>query len=900
MVWVACGMMAVCAWASASFEMLTDFRAGAQGWIGNRYVAALEETPEGITFRTMAPDPWIESPVLAALPTDSPVEVRFRMRSTADAHGQLFYGAEFSADRVASFRVRNDGGWHDYRITLPPLGPEPRLRIDPAATAGEVTLAWIEVRPLPPAIETELAEAVPFTLPESRPAVTAGALRVDIHPQALNAYTVSVDGVEMARSHRAARIGYLHEGEAGYLDFSEAEAVAWDAADGTVSIYAEQEDRGGARWRWTLAFSPDGEGAVRITSAVTVSEPRLAFHLPMVTLLPGFGTFGERKTQALLPGVEYLEDEPSSSEADLRGEQAIRRMVEDYRITFPLMTLVHEERYIGLIWDRAEGAQAVFDSPDTLLGSDAHLMGLWLPAVGEARAENALAVQWPVASEDGAFPAVTATIIGGEAVSVAPAIAQFVARRGLPELPVFEGGLDKAVTLLAHGWLDSAAHHDGTWRHAVWHDYFPPVPAADAVAMMRWLAAHTDDDALRVRLEEAAARGHARLPENNPAGPGVGHVRRHTPALIAAEREGVIDAYIRVRETQARHLLGQFDEDGILPYTPVPGRLDYGETHFTNHANGLAATALREILETAVLTGEPEITQAALELLDQQTVLYANSVPRGAQTWEIALHTPDILASAGMMQCYTLGYLLTGRADYLAEARYWAWTGLSFVYLDNPTPNPIGPYATIAVLGATNWVSPNWIGLPVQWCGLVYRSALEELAEVDPENAELWRRVAHGITLSGLQQTFPLDDEERQGLLPDYTHLDTQIGEGPAINPGTVQFHLPEVYGATPFFGRVRLDATGAIVTAPGGVTVERDEADTIAVTIAPWSDGHYCVVLTQLPGVWGLADFDWSGVHGDGEAYVWSHPPQEGDRTRTIVTVKGAGTVTLRAQIRQ
>jgi len=38
-------------------------------------------------------------------------------------------------------------------------------------------------------------------------------------------------------------------------------------------------------------------------------------------------------------------------------------------------------------------------------------------------------------------------------------------------------------------------------------------------------------------------------------------------------------------------------------------------------------------------------TEAALELLDKQTLLYANTVPRGAQTWEIPLHTPDILAA---------------------------------------------------------------------------------------------------------------------------------------------------------------------------------------------------------------------------------------------------------------
>ena len=885
-------VLSLCAWAPSDYQVLVDFREGAQGWHGNPYVTDLRESPEGIVFRSLGTDPWLESPVLDELPHGERVELRLRMRSNADQSGELYYGAPFSAQRFIPFAVIDDGDWHEYVIALPPLEPGARLRIDPAVRPGEIAIASIEFRLLPPEIPTELAPAVAFTMPDEPRVLEAGPLRVEVHPHRFNAFAVFVDGVEMARSHAAARIGYLHEGEPHYLEFDEAET---SVADDTVTVSAEREDAGGATWRWTLAFSPDGDGAVRVESRVTASQPRMAFHLPMVTLLPGVGTFGERKTQALLPGVEYLEDEPSSSEADLRGDQAIRRMVEDYRITNPMMTLVHEGRYIGLAWDRAEGAQAVFDSPDTLLDSGAHLLGLWLPAVGEHRHENALSVQWPLVSDDdGAFPTVTATIMGGLGDTVVPGIQQFVARRGLPDLPDFDGGFDAAVTLLAHGWLHSAAHLDGTWRHAVWHDHFPAVPAADAVAFMQWLARHTDDAILEARLEQAAARGRERLPESNPAGAGIGHVRRHTPAMISAPKDGVISKYIRARENQARGLLEQFDENGIRRYQRHPDRPDYGETHFADHANGLSATALSEILETAVLTGDPEITEAALDLLDKQTALYANSVPRGAQTWEIALHTPDILGSARMVQCYTLGYLITGREDFLEQARYWAWTGLAFVYLDNPTPGPIGPYATIAVLGATNWVAPNWIGLPVQWCGLVYRSSLEELALIDGDNADLWRRIAHGITLSGLQQTFPLDDEERQGLLPDFTFLDTQIGDGPAINPGTVQFHLGEVYGKTPFFSRARAHTTGAIISAPGAVTIVQDEADTIAVTITPWSEEHYCVVLTQLPGVWGLADFDWSGLHGDGEAYVWSHPRHEGDHTPMIVTLEGPGTLTL------
>jgi hypothetical protein len=60
-----------------------------------------------------------------------------------------------------------------------------------------------------------------------------------------------------------------------------------------------------------------------------------------------------------------------------------------------------------------------------------------------------------------------------------------------------------------------------------------------------------------------------------------------------------------------------------------------------------------------------------------------------------------------------------------------------FVYLVNPTAaqssGAVGPYATIPVLGATNWQAPNWIGLPVEWCGLVYADSLARLARLAPK-----------------------------------------------------------------------------------------------------------------------------------------------------------------------
>jgi len=115
--------------------------------------------------------------------------------------------------------------------------------------------------------------------------------------------------------------------------------------------------------------------------------------------------------------------------------------------------------------------------------------------------------------------------------------------------------------------------------------------------------------------------------------------------------------------------------------------------------------------------------------------------------------------------------------QYLAEARRWAASGLPFVYLW--ARYPVMLYATPPVYGATNWQAPNWMGLPVQWVGLVYAYSLTMLAPHD--HALDWNHVARGILIAGEQMQYP--DGPDRGLLPDSLALESQRRNGPRINP---------------------------------------------------------------------------------------------------------------------
>jgi hypothetical protein len=376
---------------------------------------------------------------------------------------------------------------------------------------------------------------------------------------------------------------------------------------------------------------------------------------------------------------------------------------------------------------------------------------------------------------------------GTKSETVLAGIERWVLDHPLPLTP-------ERVTIFEHarlagaGFLDSAAQSPAGFRHA-YPGEFPFQAAPDATLALSWISTvmQRRDTGLSARASDAAKRAKAAL--NPAASGGIGHVRTMAPAL----QYGDINAYLRDANNSGRNALEQLGNNGQARYRK--GKVDFARTSREQHANGLSGNVLLVALTAASETGDTSLIKASVEMLRKVNRVYSNTVPRGAQTWEIPLHTPDILASAHMLRANVLGYELTGDRYFFDEARYWAWSGVPFVYLDRPTDTGrVGMYATIAVLGATNWVAPNWIGLPVQWCGLVYADALLDLwfHDRDPR----WKLLADGIISSGYQQTWPAVSgavisrtaRERQGLLPDSFILESQQRSDPVINPATLLF----------------------------------------------------------------------------------------------------------------
>lgn len=812
-----------------SFDFTTP--AGAQGWQALHDLSSLQQTAEGLRVQISGADPYFAGPA-RDYPAGVLLWLRLRLNSEQGGVCQVFYFRDAPSEANSVRFSVPAGRWHDAQVPIPALGTGYRLRIDPPGSGGACVFArvWFEERILLP--QPAWPKPGPPSLGPDPLAIESGELKLVHARDTLGGFALDVAGQRMAVGHTSGLIGYLEGRELRWLSFGNCagQPVTAQRLGEGLHVNSRCVDPDGARWDLQQVFTPLREGAIHVETRVSVDRDRSVVYLPLVTLLSGLGSFGTNKTQALLAGVEYLENEPSSSEADVIGPGARRQVPDTLKLTMPLMAVAAEGRYLGLIWEPRPNVCAVFDSPDRLFGSGGHLLGLLFPGSNGVNREEGNLLPDSAERLNANQPLILhATLLGGRGRSVVPAVQQYVKLRGLPPLPAPVASAQEYFRLAARGWLDSQIRQGHLYRHAT--PGFGAQPASDAACWMLWLAGRVDEPVLSARLSNAAASAIAQVAPRNYHNSQIGHVRYPLPALIyGAVLENAAQA-----QAHGRALLSRFQADGSVWYQAPPNGPDFGRTHWARDANGLTAGVVVGLLEAAIFSGDRSLIEAGLRHL-RALDKFRDTVPRGAQTWEIPLHTPDILASAHLVRAYTLGYELTGEAGFLDQARYWAWTGVPFVYLSAPTDQPIGLYATIAVLGATHWTAPLWIGLPVQWCGLVYAEALHRFARHDPDGP--WQQLADGITLSGVQQTYPATDANHLGLLPDSFNLRPQTRNAANINAGTVLAPAVRAYDQPLVYEFRSFRRHGLLVHAPGEVRDLVEHRDGVRFALATWAPG--------------------------------------------------------------
>lgn len=821
-------------------------------WQPTHAISRLLPTWDGMQIEISGEDPYTIGPPYS-LPSDKALYLRVRVKAEVGTFWQIFYfrdGTWATEEQSVRFFVPQ-GQWGEPTLILPVLPGNYRFRIDPPGPSGKAWIRYmsIEVRHIPQ--EPQWLQPVAPDLQGEVHEVRSGDMTLRHGLPAPGNFEVTVAGERMATGFTRPMIGYQMGSDSRWMVLHSAiqNARLWREGDALVVEYTLRDPDGGS-WLLTQRFTPStAPGAIDIQTQVSVDRLREVYFLPMLLLLPGMGSYGTSKGQGLFAGLEYLENEPSSSEADVVGAAARRQVPNNLKITFPLMAIQARGRYVGLVWQPDQRFCALFDSPDRLFASGAHVMGVLSPGSdGVNREEGKLIPSIPIVLQPDQPLVLNATLIGGRGESVVPAIQHYVRLRGLPPLPNIGMSFAGYISLAAGGWLDSRIREGYLFRHAVWPG-FNPQPAADAAVLMEWLAGYASDPTLTQRLRETAIGAIAQVPAWAMNFYNISHNTYPVAALVY----GRVAENMETARQVGWQVVSRFEPDGTLIYRPEPGKPDYGRTHYAPDASGYTAAAVLQVLEHGAFSGDRQLIAEGLRLLRAMDK-FRNGVPRGAQTWEIPLHTPDIYAAGLLVRAYLMGYLLTGYKDYLEQARYWAWTGVPFVYLVNPTGNPIGTYATIPVYGATNWVAPVWFGLPVQWCGLAYADALYRLAQVDPYGGP-WRAIADGITATGIQMTWKGNDAERQGLLPDVFHLPTQVRDGPPINPGTVQTDAVRLFDALPVYSLHAVRPTKLLVHAPGRIdqVVARTplpgnpRSIRVSFRITPWLSRRYYILVNGL-----------------------------------------------------
>lgn len=477
----------------------------------------------------------------------------------------------------------------------------------------------------------------------------------------------------------------------------------------------------------------------------------------------GDGSFGVSKTEALLPGLEYLLGEEPSSDTQFAAPPFHQRFApHPYKVTIPLMAVRKDKLLFVLSWDPLQNWSGSIRYPNVLFFSPApspgvpslyegahHRLALWVPSMLRWADENSLQAREPfrlLANETVQLKAQVHVQAASQAIT--DALEWYLAQRGVPRPPAPERNLERALELTLSGLLGAWDESQKAWRHT----NTGPVFYDPMVALPLWVLAH--------RMPESDPRRMRALQQVKEA------VQRVAKAGIGLELGfylGGLPTLLRSWQAENEQRMRTQRADGSWAWQPDSERHRLlgqpGDTS-SGHSGREASILWRY----ALLTLDPKALQAAEKALRYLATQWR---PEGAQTWELPLHVPDILAAAYCVQAYLDAYEYTGESRFLQRARYWALTGLPFVYLWNAHDRPLMRGATIPVFGVTWLNTQPWFGVAVQWCGLVYARALLRLAPLD--RSLDWGTLAALITLCGVQQQelitnrYPADE----GMYPD-------------------------------------------------------------------------------------------------------------------------------------
>ncbi|HAL03922.1 MAG TPA: hypothetical protein DCP58_02320, partial [Verrucomicrobiales bacterium] len=278
--------------------------------------------------------------------------------------------------------------------------------------------------------------------------------------------------------------------------------------------------------------------------------------------------------------------------------------------------------------------------------------------------------------------------------------------------------------------------------------------------------------------------------------------------------------------------------------------------------SGTVARQTMDLLRHARITGSSASLESGLKALG---FLNSFALPRGSQMWECPMYQPDILAAAYAVAANHDAWRCTGEEHYLSEAIRWAETGVPFIYLWTLPAKPMMLGATIPVFGST-FFSHSWLGVPVQWCGLVYSYHVWQLQETLGSRTGLakrlakrsdlgftpadWQRIVRHITVSAMHQQFT--DGDKIGTYPD-SIVDFEKKMPAFINPEDIMANVLLLNGHNPDIKTIRLGQAEQTVTISSAAKIQTkmdNESLAIEFDYYPGQPVHFLVNRIQPKAV--------------------------------------------------
>lgn len=587
-----------------------------------------------------------------------------------------------------------------------------------------------------------------------------------------------------------------------------------------VILAGEQQDADGVNWRFETHFSlAEDDKYVRTESSVSTSSQReiLAFDGPM--LHAGDRGYGEAKTAALFPGLEFLgTDEPSSNTRDVVPPYSNRLVPHPYKITVPLMAVEYKKTLIGLAWNPLETwdsehtmLSAVFASPNWHEKQQNHLMGLFLPAAGGWVEENCLEASTPYTLKANRQLTIRAHIIINGNASISDAISHWTDVYGAPEPLEPPRSDEDQLALSRHGFMCAARNKAAGESRRVVNSAAANLPG---IATLMWY------DYLATR--EDAAKQHALAPTGSTI-----HESGKGGAIAPTMSQSLnweLPFYLGNVETGLEHL--EETTRALIETQEDDGRWRYRLT--TESANGLGrngetvlgicAHFAFVLLKHARISGSENSLNAGLKALKGMDRF---KVPRGAQASESPLKTPNLLAAAYAVGAYVEAHVITDDKRHIERAEYWAKSGLAFIYHWNLPDRPAMRFASVPMFGTT-FETRAWFGVPSQSSGLVYAYQLLHLARHSQRFD--WARIAEGVVHSGMHQQ--RTEGEFRGTYPDSLHESCKEGRPPYISPENIMANLYTLRGQDPDISTAIIRHENGRIHLSSGAQIETSSRD--------------------------------------------------------------------------